>query len=750
MKKGYREKIAKKKNADSKEKRKSVNTEQIEKTMLLTVGIWGVLLILHGLPGTTFPLAAACLVTALLCASMSFLYGSRKRWFRVETSGMLALCIASAFIQREQLAGQAVRLYESLAGSASGEVGITGLVFVSVCGMTVFFFILENRWKVHWLPYLVITAFLVCVPVFGIRIGFGAVCFCLIFQILFWVIQKNNLASAASAIFFVGGLLILVTCAAILITFIWGQDLSNSIYRGEGFISRSVERMTGNSQETESNGLVNTGNNYQTGDTQLEVTLWQEPTETLYLKGFTGGNYGDGQWMPADDQRDFHETAVVLGWENWESWISDVCFRMYFYMNGLTAREPVEPRVIYLSHTSGTDKGIYVPYFTEWPNRRGDIGSGYGFQYYEESEMHIDWDNIPEASRMSAGWYRMIRDAYMDTIADTCTGVPRESLPRLAALCEDNPMASEEEVTAFISAVLESGASYTLTPGRAPLNEDIVEYFLFEDHEGYCVHYASAATLMYRLYGIPARYVSGYAVAPSDFTEQEDGTWTAQVSDRSAHAWTEIFLEDYGWTPVEVTPDTSGRITASYPGLDAEEIGEILEEWDLNDRLLETPDTEQISRAPEQEREGDSFGEIFSIRLPDRLHPVWILLLCAGFIVLFLHVRRRRCLKELEHMGVRKIFAKWMDMMDFCGFLSGYSGLEEDFPKKAAEAIPEVSRQQFRKMAEIVSREAYGPSQEDENSRRFVMEVYQKSAADLEGHLKGIRKLRFRYLRCYR
>ena len=101
-------------------------------------------------------------------------------------------------------------------------------------------------------------------------------------------------------------------------------------------------------------------------------------------------------------------------------------------------------------------------------------------------------------------------------------------------------------------------------------------------------------------------------------------------------------------------------------------------------------------------------------------------------------------------MGVRKIFAKWMDMMDFCGFLSGYSGLEEDFPKKAAEAIPEVSRQQFRKMAEIVSREAYGPSQEDENSRRFVMEVYQKSAADLEGHLKGIRKLRFRYLRCYR
>ncbi len=69
--------------------------------------------------------------------------------------------------------------------------------------------------------------------------------------------------------------------------------------------------------------------------------------------------------------------------------------------------------------------------------------------------------------------------------------------------------------------MLQSHASYTLTPGRAPVNQDIVEYFLFENHEGYCVHFASAATLMYRLYGIPARYASGYAVEPSAFTQQE-------------------------------------------------------------------------------------------------------------------------------------------------------------------------------------------------------------------------------------
>lgn len=57
-------------------------------------------------------------------------------------------------------------------------------------------------------------------------------------------------------------------------------------------------------------------------------------------------------------------------------------------------------------------------------------------------------------------------------------------------------------------------------------------------------------------------------VQPSDF-RLRDGLWRAEVTDVSAHAWTEIFLEDYGWTPVEVTPLADGQIAMSYPGLDS-------------------------------------------------------------------------------------------------------------------------------------------------------------------------------------
>lgn len=59
---------------------------------------------------------------------------------------------------------------------------------------------------------------------------------------------------------------------------------------------------------------------------------------------------------------------------------------------------------------------------------------------------------------------------------------------------------------------------------------------------------------MYRLYGIQARYATGYAVDPSDFEYRPDGRGHAEMTDQSAHAWPEIFVRDYGWIPVEVTP----------------------------------------------------------------------------------------------------------------------------------------------------------------------------------------------------
>ena len=59
---------------------------------------------------------------------------------------------------------------------------------------------------------------------------------------------------------------------------------------------------------------------------------------------------------------------------------------------------------------------------------------------------------------------------------------------------------------------------------------------------------------MYRLYGIPARYAAGYAVSPEEFSPQEDGSFRAVLTDGQAHAWAEIYVDEAGWIPVEMTP----------------------------------------------------------------------------------------------------------------------------------------------------------------------------------------------------
>jgi transglutaminase-like putative cysteine protease len=83
--------------------------------------------------------------------------------------------------------------------------------------------------------------------------------------------------------------------------------------------------------------------------------------------------------------------------------------------------------------------------------------------------------------------------------------------------------------------------------GRHPVDE-----FLFDSRTGFCEHYASSFAVMMRMAGIPARVVTGYL-----------GGWYNALGDyylvrqSDAHAWTEIWLADGGWSRVDPTAAVS-------------------------------------------------------------------------------------------------------------------------------------------------------------------------------------------------
>ena len=149
--------------------------------------------------------------------------------------------------------------------------------------------------------------------------------------------------------------------------------------------------------------------------------------------------------------------------------------------------------------------------------------------------------------------YLILQEFYEKYYEDNYLQIPAEGIDHTRQLVEENPLESREEVTAFIRYVLASHATYSLH-ARDPLGDvDPVEYFLFTSHQGYCEHYASAACLLYRLYGIPARYVTGYRAQKATFQDSAEG-YKSSVKDSDAHAWVEIYYPTTGWTPVEMTP----------------------------------------------------------------------------------------------------------------------------------------------------------------------------------------------------
>lgn len=87
---------------------------------------------------------------------------------------------------------------------------------------------------------------------------------------------------------------------------------------------------------------------------------------------------------------------------------------------------------------------------------------------------------------------------------------------------------------------------YTLQPPI--LQNNPVDEFLFESRKGFCEHYATTFTVLMRLAGIPARVVVGYQGGELN---PHGGHLIIRQSD--AHAWSEVWLPDKGWTRVDPT-----------------------------------------------------------------------------------------------------------------------------------------------------------------------------------------------------
>lgn len=235
-------------------------------------------------------------------------------------------------------------------------------------------------------------------------------------------------------------------------------------------------------------------------------------------------------------------------------------------------------------------------------------------------------------------------------------------------------------VAYMVGNYVRGSAQYDLKTPAMPTNrEDFALWFLEESDTGYCVHFASAATVLLRAAGVPARYVEGYVLNTGI------GRVTT-VTERSAHAWVEYFDPGLGWVILEATPGygdmdtpeppeettepTETEPTETEPTEPSEDPTDPPETTVPSETTLPTQTTAPDS---EEQTEPDSAPKE-PFRLPDWLITVLkvlgIILLALALLVGQWFLRRRRILRKMHRGNSNaQALARYREMQRLSRFL---------------------------------------------------------------------------------
>ncbi len=277
-------------------------------------------------------------------------------------------------------------------------------------------------------------------------------------------------------------------------------------------ISQAV--MPAPAEEPEKVDLASLGSRRDSMVPVMEVTA--ETGGTLYLRGQDYDVYDGTGWLASPKRvEEFRYDGVRLG-----------------YVAVEARRE---------------QKGLYLPYYPR--DGLSLIGGAYANTRLAREYSFVRM-GLPE------NWRALAEEGETAPFATAGADARYRNLPEdtraaLAPMVE--PLVAGRTATwdkaSAIAAFVRESAPYDKNTGRMPETAtDFALWFLEEGEKGYCVHFATAATVLLRAAGLEARYVSGYMV---ELPPEE----TVTVTGEHAHAWAEYYEPGLqAWVVLEATP----------------------------------------------------------------------------------------------------------------------------------------------------------------------------------------------------
>jgi len=363
---------------------------------------------------------------------------------------------------------------------------------------------------------------------------------------------------------------VLLVCVTVLGG--WNQDAARPavVDTAANWAAEQVDTLRyGSNAGLPEGDMTKVGPRQISGDTMLEVTMTQ-PT-SYYLRGFVGETYANSRWSTLDSKT-LSEDADTFYWLHQDGF--------YAQSQLTTAAQAGVPDALRYDNTvtvqniGASGKYLYAPYELLADSdvldaaQIGDrtlLASGLrGQRFYS---FHASDNIITQYQRLAAAlleeteqtnaflnteaaYNRFVYDHYTD-IPDDVRGFLEE---KLGGYQKDEGQVHFDYQRAKQNILFYLTTYITYEENVLPITGgDFALTFLDGTQSGYDVHYATAAALMFRYYGIPARYVEGYLVTKDDAAHMKSGQ-TLDVGGNRAHAWVEYYQDGLGWLPFEATP----------------------------------------------------------------------------------------------------------------------------------------------------------------------------------------------------
>lgn len=429
-----------------------------------------------------------------------------------------------------------------------------------------------------------------------------------------------------------------------------------------------------------------------TGLEDLLVTTDAAPTETVYLRGFIGADYDGTGWQPGDAAA-FDNAAA--NWKTDGSGRLDIA-NLPFLRAALGGAEPQQMTVQRIHANDAYTFAPYNAYFNDYYLLDGD-GAAAGQTVQDDIFYYFPRKQAAEllAARTDgdASVLDRLESAYAAYVQARYLAVPAGE--GYDAICEElQTLLKERKLKdddldgrrALVRSWLNERCRYS-ADAAASAGADPVLYFLNESHAGNSTQFASAAVLLCRMVGLPARYVVGYAAPQSLFTAAGDGSFRAVLQDDNAHAWAEIYLAGQGWTPLEVTPGMAAELTEGELATDAVQAGQ-----DAADS-----DTPLPAR-----QEGDSPAEA-----PQCAPLLWVLPTVLLLVALTLALLRRTRRTPLQ--SVQAEFCALHRKMRRCGLAAEVSSDEAAFAEFLQTHCPQTDRKTVQHLLDTVQAAQFAP-----------------------------------------